>query len=198
MIACEDGFFRVAAATPAVSVADVEENLERIEELVQQAAADGCGAVCFPELALTAYTCGDLFRDEALLSAAERGLARLMEETQNLDILCAVGLPVPWEGALYNCAAVFHKGKLLGLPAKRAFPITLSFTRPGTSPLPQRRCKWILPGSGFGWERACCFAARMCGLKVGWRSVRTCGAPFPQREPGLQRGYAGAEPLLLG
>ena len=103
----KDGFFRVAAATPAVSVADVEENLERIEELVQQAAADGCGAVCFPELALTGYTCGDLFRDEALLSAAERGLARLMEETQNRDILCAVGLPVPWEGALYNCAAVF-------------------------------------------------------------------------------------------
>ena len=92
----KDGFFRVAAATPAVSVADVEENLERIEELVQQAAADGCGAVCFPELALTAYTCGDLFRDEALLSAAERGLARLMEETRDLDILCAVGLPVPW------------------------------------------------------------------------------------------------------
>ena len=50
----KDGFFRVAAATPAVSVADVEENLERIEELVQQAAADGCGAVCFPELALPA------------------------------------------------------------------------------------------------------------------------------------------------
>ncbi len=73
MIAVKDGFFRVAAATPAVSVADVEENLERIEELVRQAAADGCGAVCFPELALTAYTCGDLFRDEALLSAAESG-----------------------------------------------------------------------------------------------------------------------------
>ena len=43
----KDGFFRVAAATPAVSVADVEENLERIEELVQQAAADGCGVRVF-------------------------------------------------------------------------------------------------------------------------------------------------------
>ena len=118
----KDGFFRIAAATPQVFVADVERNLERIQEAIQQAADQGCGGVCFPELALTAYTCGDLFKDRTLLTAAEEGLEALMERTAGLDILCVVGLPVPWEGALYNCAAVFHKGRLLGLPTKEYIP----------------------------------------------------------------------------
>ena len=117
-----DGFFRVAAATPAVRAAQVAGNLRSIKELIFQAAAEGCGLVCFPELAVTAYTCGDLFRDAALLAAAEQGLAQLLEDTKELDILCAVGVPVPWEGALYNCAALFHRGRLLGLPAKEHIP----------------------------------------------------------------------------
>ncbi len=45
-----------------------------------------------------------------------------MKETARLDILCAVGLPVPQGGALYNCCAVFHRGRLLGLPAKENIP----------------------------------------------------------------------------
>ncbi len=117
-----DGFFRVAAATPAVRAAQVAGNLRSIRELIFQAAEEGCGLVCFPELAVTAYTCGDLFRDAALLAAAEQGLAQLLEDTKELDILCAVGVPVPWEGALYNCAALFHRGRLLGLPAKEHIP----------------------------------------------------------------------------
>ena len=117
-----DGFFRVAAATPAVRAAQVAGNLPSIKELIFQAAEEGCGLVCFPELAVTAYTCGDLFRDAALLAAAEQGLAQLLEDTKELDILCAVGVPVPWEGALYNCAALFHRGRLLGLPAKEHIP----------------------------------------------------------------------------
>ena len=91
----QDGFFRVAAATPEVKVADVEENVRRIKSLILEAAERGCGAVCFPELALTAYTCGDLFQNRALLAGAGRGLARLMEETAHLDIICVVGVPVP-------------------------------------------------------------------------------------------------------
>lgn len=118
----KDGFVRVAAATPEVSVADPIANAERIEAMIRDAAERGCAAVCFPELSLTGYTCGDLFRDCALLQSAEQELARLIERTAELDILCAVGAPVPVRGALYNCAAVFHRGRLLGLPAKENIP----------------------------------------------------------------------------
>ncbi len=118
----QDGFFRAAAATPPVRVADVTYNTQQILSLIQKAAEAGCGLVCFPELSLTGYTCGDLFKERALLRAAEEGLAQLMEAAKSLDVLCAVGLPVAGEGALYNCGAVFHRGRLLGLIAKESLP----------------------------------------------------------------------------
>ncbi len=118
----KDGFIRVGAATPAVSVADPEANRREIAGLIKEAAENGCAVVCFPELSLTGYTCGDLFRDRTLLEAAEQELALLMEETRELDILCAVGVPVAARGGLYNCSAVFLRGELLGLPAKKSIP----------------------------------------------------------------------------
>ena len=66
---------------------------------------------------MTGYTCGDLFKDRKLMESAKTCLFDLIEETEDLDILCAVGMPIPSGGALYNCAAVFSRGVLLGLPA---------------------------------------------------------------------------------
>ena len=151
--------------------------------------------MCFPELALTAYTCGDLFRDEALLSAAERGLARLMEETQNLDILCAVGLPVPWEGALYNCAAVFHKGKLLGLPAKARIPNYSEFYEARHFTPAPKAVQVDFAGQRVWLGKGLLFLLRECARPEGggWRSVRTCGAPFP---PSVSLACNGATLVL--
>lgn len=103
-------------------MADTEANSRQILALIREAAKEGCGAVCFPELGLTGYTCGDLFRDRTLLRAAEESLKFLLEETKEMDILCAVGLPVAAHGSLYNCCAVFLRGELLGLPAKKNIP----------------------------------------------------------------------------
>ena len=72
-----DGFFRAAAATPAIRVADCQHNAEAVAELMEEAAARGVQAVVFPELCLTGYTCGDLFLQKPLLDAAERELAAL-------------------------------------------------------------------------------------------------------------------------
>ena len=71
---------------------------------------------------MTGYTCGDLFKDRKLMESAKACLFDLIEETEDLDILCAVGMPIPSGGALYNCAAVFSRGVLLGLPAKQHIP----------------------------------------------------------------------------
>lgn len=118
----KDGFIRVAAATPPVRVADIAFNIAEIQRLIEQAAAAGCAVAVFPELSVTAYTCGDLFRDMLLLSQAEAGLKSLMANTSCLDILCVVGVPVTFGGRLYNCGAVFHRGRLLGLSAKSFIP----------------------------------------------------------------------------
>lgn len=76
----------------------------------------------FPELCLTGYTCGDLFQSGTLLAGAEQALRRLLQETEGLNLVAAVGLPVAVGGELYNCAAVLCRGRLLGLAAKSNIP----------------------------------------------------------------------------
>lgn len=117
-----DGFFRLYAATPSIKVADCRHNQLQIEQLICDASGHRAAAVVFPELCLTGYTCGDLFQNRTLLAEAEQELAVLIENTKDCPVLCFVGVPVPCGGALYNCAAVFFMGKLLGLVPKSEIP----------------------------------------------------------------------------
>ena len=117
-----DGFIKVAAATPSIKIADCEYNKNSIYELIKEADQRGVGVVVFPELCLTGYTCGDLFRDHTLIQAAEKALEDLIEKTRKLNLLAVVGLPVADGADLYNAAAVFCRGKLLGLAAKSSIP----------------------------------------------------------------------------
>ena len=55
------GYVRVAAAVPRVHVADPDKNLQELLALAQQADHARVQVLAFPELALTGYTCGDLF-----------------------------------------------------------------------------------------------------------------------------------------
>ena len=116
------GFVNVAAAVPAVKVADVEYNVQEMEKLISLADSEQVEIVCFPELCLTGYTCQDLFKEQLLLNKAEEGLMRLLEFTRQLDIICVVGLPVQAGGLLLNCAAVVQGGSILGVVAKTYLP----------------------------------------------------------------------------
>lgn len=76
----------------------------------------------FPELCLTGYTCSDLFLHEVLLEGAKQQLLRIAKETKDMDMLILIGIPVRVRGALYNCAAVLHKGDILGMVPKQQYP----------------------------------------------------------------------------
>jgi NAD+ synthase (glutamine-hydrolysing) len=116
------GFIKVAAAVPAVRVADVSYNVQEIEKLISMADSQNVELLCFPELSLTGYTCQDLFKEKLLLDKAEEGLLRLLDFTRQLDIVCVVGLPVQAGGLLLNCAAVIQSGVLLGVVSKTYLP----------------------------------------------------------------------------
>ena len=115
-----DGFIKVAAATPAIKVADCGYNAKACIELIGQAAEQGVKVLCFPELSLTGVTCGDLFYQSVLLRGAEAALAQVLEATEDADMVITVGLPVRGQddGRLYNCAAVLCKGEILALIPK--------------------------------------------------------------------------------
>ena len=116
------GFLKVAAAVPAVKVADVEYNVNQVESLIAQAEGQGVEVMVFPELCLTGYSCQDLFREQLLIDKAEEGLLVLLDFTRKLDVVCIVGLPVQIGSLLYNCAAVIQGGTLLGIVPKTYLP----------------------------------------------------------------------------
>lgn len=119
----KDGFLRVAAHTPPLRVADCHYNAQQIVEAVRQGDA-GTALFVFPELCLTGYTCGDLFRHPALLNGAEEALRELLSQIADTEAVVVVGLPVAVGAALYNCAAVCYRGQLLGLVPKRHLTAT--------------------------------------------------------------------------
>jgi NAD+ synthase (glutamine-hydrolysing) len=116
------GFVRLAVATPLVRLGDPAYNVDATVELMQRAARDKVLLAVFPELGLSAYSCDDLFHQQALIEAAEAGLATLLQRTRALPLAALVGLPVAREGRLFNCAALLVRGKLIGVVPKTYLP----------------------------------------------------------------------------
>ena len=116
------GYYRLAAATPQVRVADVAFNTTELVSAAREAAKGGAHAVLFPELCLTGATCGDLFLQPHLQQAALRALAHFASETARLKIVSIVSLPLVVDDALYITAAVVQAGHVLGLVPKSVLP----------------------------------------------------------------------------
>lgn len=116
-------FIRVATAVPAVRVGDVTKNTEDICQKIREADEAGCDLVTFPELAMTGYTCADLFFQNTLQVQCMKGLDRIVEcSKQYPKVTAVVGTPVILEGQMYNCGAVISGGKLWGLVPKTYLP----------------------------------------------------------------------------
>ena len=116
------GFIKVAAAVPAVKVADVMYNVQETERLIAMADAEHVEVVVFPELGITGYTCQDLFRERLLLDKAEEGLLRLIDFTRKLDIVAVVGMPIEVGSLLLNCAVAIQQGTVLAVVPKTYLP----------------------------------------------------------------------------
>lgn len=116
------GFIKVAAASPALRVADCRYNAEQSVAAMQRAAAAGVRLLVLPELGLTGYTCGDLLLQPVLQQGALHALQTLLAVSAGLPMTTVAGLPLEVEGKLYNCAAVLHGGKILGVVPKTNLP----------------------------------------------------------------------------
>lgn len=113
------GFIKVAAALPHGKVADPMHNANEAIRLCKRAEAESVRVLVFPELNLSGYTCGDLFLNDSLLTAAQKGLSRFLRETSETSLISVIGLPFPVRGKLYNCAAFCQSGNVLGIVPKK-------------------------------------------------------------------------------
>jgi len=115
-------FIRAAVCVPFVRVADPVFNAERTLSLAQRASEMKAAVALFPELGISAYSNEDLFHQDVLLDAVETSLARLVEESYGLCPVLIVGVPLRFEGKLFNCAVVIYRGRVLGLVPKTYLP----------------------------------------------------------------------------
>lgn len=116
------GFIRTAAAVPVVSLANPSSNAKEICRLIGEACSNEVSLIVFPEMAVTGYSCGDLFCQTTLMNGAEKAIAQIAEYTENKSITVVVGTPVRHRGKLYNCAAVISNGIIHGIVPKIHLP----------------------------------------------------------------------------
>jgi NAD+ synthase (glutamine-hydrolysing) len=130
------GFARVAAVTVPVRVADAAANAAAVIEQAKACHEDGVAVAVFPELCLTGYAIDDLFLQDPLLEAAIDALGDVVAASSDLMTVLVVGLPLEVGNRVYNCAAVVHGGRILGVAPKSYLPTYREFY--------ERR--WFAPG----------------------------------------------------
>ena len=193
------GFLRVAAAAPSLRVADCAYNAEHILALMDRAEAEAVSVLVFPELCLTGYTCADLFHQVPLQKAALEALLQVVSQgVSRFSGLAVVGLPLAVEDQLFNCAAVFHEGEILGVVPKSFIPNYKEFYE----------LRWFAPGAGvagnsielgndsipFGTDLLI-EADNVEGLLVGVEICEDLWVPIPPSCYQALRGHAIIEPV---
>jgi len=115
-------FARVAICIPEVRVADPAFNAGKSVALLEEAGRRRAILALFPELGLSAYSCEDLFHQQALLDGARAALARVVATSREIPVIAVVGVPLAVDSLLYNCAVVVHGGRILGVTPKTYLP----------------------------------------------------------------------------
>ena len=188
-----DGFVKVAAATPALRVADPIYNVEKMKELIAEASEQGVKLLVFPELAITGYTCGDLFVQEQLYEVAMQQLKSLSEQVGNM--LVAVGAPLRCRGKLYSCAVFMGQKHILGAVPKTHLPNYAEFyERRHFEPAFEDIATLNLEGETFPVGTDLLFqCAELPQLKVAAEICEDLWVPAP---PSIRHALAGATVIV--
>ena len=111
---------RAAGATLNTTPLDFNGNLQKIKTLIQEAKNNHVDIVCFPELCISGYGCEDVFFSNSTCERSIDSLLNLVSETQGLTVV--LGLPLYFQGSLYNCAVTVQNQKILGFTPKKLLP----------------------------------------------------------------------------
>lgn len=116
-------FIRIACAVPPVQVGDVTKNTDDICRYIKAADEAKADVLVLPELAMTGYTCADLFFQWHMERSAMAGLQRIIDfcgEHPRLTVAVGIGLTIC--GQMYNCCAIVSGGVLRGIVPKTFIP----------------------------------------------------------------------------
>ncbi|HEY2413042.1 MAG TPA: NAD(+) synthase [Pirellulaceae bacterium] len=108
---------RVGAAVLNQTPLDWDGNAARIREAIAAARDAEVSILCLPELCITGYGCEDAFHAPGTQEMALGLLADLVPETRGMMV--SFGLPLLFQGSLYNTACLAADGKVLGFVGKQ-------------------------------------------------------------------------------
>ena len=189
-------FVRTAAVVPKTRVADPIFNTGEIINAARTAAFRGADIIVFPELAITSYTCGDLFRQKTLLKSSLDALNNCLVFSNTVSSVIILGIPLQIEGKLFNCAAVFQKGKILGVVPKTYIPNNSEFYEARWFASSRESCVETIElfGSTIPFKPQIIFKS-ICHRGFSF-SVEICEDLWAVIPPGSLHALAGAELIL--
>lgn len=118
---------KIAVAQYNPLVGDVEGQVRRVLETVDQVAGSGAELVVFPELYLVGYPPKDLLERRWFIAAVEEGLRQIVAHSaRHPDLGILVGTPLPNGGAsgkpLVNAAVLVYRGRVEAAVQKSLLP----------------------------------------------------------------------------
>ncbi len=116
------GFYRVASSVPKVVVANPKANAKEIISIINQEYNSNTSIVLFPELSITGYSVGDLFRNQQLLDSQNEALLDILASTKYISTIAIIGMVINFKDRLYNCGVVIQNGNIIGAVPKSFLP----------------------------------------------------------------------------
>jgi NAD+ synthase (glutamine-hydrolysing) len=188
----ELGFVRVAAVAPEITLADPLANAEQIISHIRTLSDQHVSIALFPELAVTGYSCEDLFFNQDLQQANIAALKRIA--AASTELVCVVGAPYLLDdGRLLDCAVIAAGGAIQAMIPKIALPNYGEFY--------ERR--WFVAGDSIDlvvnddelgeFRIATNQLLRVGGFRF---AVEVCEDLWSPEPPGTRHSLAGAELIL--
>jgi len=103
-------------------VGDIEGNLNKAIDVLQDAKKLDSDLVIFSELFLSGYPPEDLVLKKSFVSACKNALDSLITYSEEKELGVIIGLPIYEKNKLFNAAAVIDKGQLIGFSKKVNLP----------------------------------------------------------------------------
>jgi NAD+ synthase (glutamine-hydrolysing) len=176
---------RIAICNVNTTVGAVRSNVDRAIELGRAAAADDATLVAYPEQLVSGYPPEDLVQWRSFVAAQWRELVRFGEATADLAALFVVGVTVERGAGVYNCAALVHHGRVLGLVPKEKLPTYNVFYEGRTFSRGAPGLYDELHGVPFG--------DLVFDVDFGTLALEVCEDIWSPDGPMRRRCYAGAE-----
>jgi NAD+ synthase (glutamine-hydrolysing) len=169
------------------------DNAAQVIAACHELAGDGVSIAALPEQALGGYSPEDLLLWPSFVSAQQQALHRIAQETAALPMAFAVGLLVPALDSIYNCAALVHRGQVLGIVPKEKLPLYNVFYEARTL---ARGVPGLLLQLELGPLGRVPFGDLLFRFDFGTVALEVCEDMWSPDGPMRRRCYLGAELVL--